>query len=54
VNLLKFPLRSLALSAQTMILCCSFASASFTSRNPSSLSVDRLNSKIYTICKAEI
>jgi len=34
-----------------MFLCYSFASASFTSRNPSSLSVDRLNSKVYTICR---
>ena len=37
-----------ALSAQMMLSCCSFASASFTSRNPSSLYVNRLNSKIYT------
>jgi len=37
-----------------MLLCCSFASASFTSRNPSSLSVDRLNSKIYTICRSSL
>ena len=32
-----------------MLLCCSFASASFTSRNPSSLCVDLLNSKIYDL-----
>jgi len=37
-----------------MLLCCSFASASFTSRNPSSLSVNPLNSKIYTICRASL
>ena len=36
-----------ALSAPMILLCCSFASASFASRNPSSLSVDRLHSKIY-------
>jgi len=35
-----------------MLLCCSFASASLTFRNPSSLSVDRSNSNIYTICRA--
>jgi len=29
-----------------MLLCCSFASTSFTSRNSSSLCVDCLNSKI--------
>ena len=34
-----------------MRLCCSFASASVTSRNPSSPSVNRLNSKIYPICR---
>jgi len=33
------------------LLCCSFASASFTSRNFLSLSVDCLNSKMYTICR---
>ena len=32
-----------------MLLCCSLASASFTSRNTLSLSVDRLNSKICTL-----
>ena len=37
-----------------MLLCCSFASASSTSRNPSSLSVDRSNSKIHTICRASL
>jgi len=37
-----------------ILLCCSFASASFTSRNHSPLSVDRLNSKIYTICRASL
>jgi len=41
-----------ALSAPMMILCCSFASASFTSGNPWCLSVDRAFSKIYTICGA--
>ena len=44
--------RAAALSATMILLYCSLASASFTSRNPSSLSVDRLNSKIYTICRA--
>jgi len=44
--------QSSALSAPIMLLCCSFASAFLTSRNSSSLSVDRLNSKIYTICRA--
>ena len=43
------------LSALIMLsLCCSFASAFFTSRIPSSLSVDRLNSKVYTICNASL
>jgi len=37
-----------------MLLCCSFASAYITSTNPSSLSVDRLNSKIYPICRASL
>jgi len=37
-----------------ILLCCSFASASFTSRNQSPLSVDRLNSKIHTICRASL
>ena len=48
--------RAAALSAPMMLLCCqcSFASAGFTSRNPSSLSVDRLNSKICTICTASL
>ena len=41
-----------ALSALMMLLRCSFASASFTSRNPLSLSVDHLNSKIYMISLA--
>jgi len=40
-----------ALSALMVLLCCSFASASFTFRNPLSLSVDRSNSKIYSICR---
>ena len=31
-----------------------FASASFTSRNLSSLSIDRLNSRIYMICRASL
>ena len=44
--------RPAGLSALMMLLYCSFASASFTSRNRSSLSVDCLNSKIYTICRA--
>jgi len=39
-----------ALSAPMTLLRCPFASASLTTWNPSSLSVDRLNSKIYTIC----
>ena len=43
-----------ALSAPMMLLCCSLTSASFTPRNPSSLSVDRLNSKIHTICRASL
>jgi len=34
-----------ALSALMILFCCSFTSASFASRNPSSLSVDCLNSK---------
>jgi len=38
------------LSAPMMLLCCSFASASFTSRNPSSLSLDRLHSNINIHC----
>jgi len=38
-----------ALSARMTLVCYSFASASFTYRNLSSLSVDRSNSKIYTI-----
>jgi len=37
-----------------MLLCCSFVSASFTSSNPSSLSVDYLDSNIYTICRASL
>ena len=40
---------AVTLSAPMMLLRYSFASASFTPTNPSSLSVDRLNSKIYTI-----
>ena len=43
-----------ALSTPMMLLCCSFSSASFTSRNPSSLFVDRSNSKIYLICRAPL
>jgi len=43
-------IRAAALSALMTLLCYSFASTSFTLRNSSSLSVDRLNSKIYTIC----
>jgi len=41
-----------ALSAPMMLLCSSFASATFTYRNPSSLCVESLNSKMYTICRA--
>jgi len=41
-----------ALSAAMMLSCCSCASASVASRNPSSLSVDRLNSQICTIFRA--
>ena len=37
-----------------MLLCCSLVSASFSSSNLSSLSVDRLNSKIYTICRSSV
>jgi len=37
-----------------MLLCCWFASASFTSRNPSSLSVDCLDSNIYMICRTSL
>jgi len=37
-----------------MLLCWSFACASFTSRNPPSLSVDCFNSKIFTICGASL
>jgi len=39
-----------------MLLCCSFASSSFTSRNPSesSLFVDRLGSIICTICRSSL
>ena len=43
-----------ALSAPMMLWCCLFATASFTCRNPSSLSVDCLNSKIYSICTASL
>jgi len=50
----NFHFGAAALSAPMMLLCCSFASASFTSRNPSSLSVDSLNSKICTICRASL
>ena len=41
-----------ALNTPMMLSCCSFASASFTSRNPSCLSVDCLNSNLYTIYRA--
>jgi len=47
VSVPKFPLWS---SAPMMLLCCSFASAFSTSRNHLSLSVDRLDYEIYTIC----
>jgi len=40
-----------ALTLLSMLWCCLFASALFNSRNPSSLSVDRLNSKICSICR---
>jgi len=43
-----------ALSAPMMLWCCPFASASFTCRNPSSLSVDCIISKIYSICRASL
>ena len=36
---------AVAVSALMILLCCSFASASFTSKNTSSLSVDSLNFK---------
>ena len=42
VNLLKFPLRSSSFERTMMLLCCSCASASLTSRNPSSPSVQIL------------
>jgi len=42
-----------ALSAPMILLCCSFASASFTFRNPSFLFVGHLNSKVYTIRSIE-
>ena len=58
VNLLKFPLWSIslgaALSTPMILLCCSFASAFFTYRNPSSLFVDSLNSKMYSICTSSL
>ena len=47
----RFHVGAAALSAPRMRVCCLFASDSFTSWNSSSLSVDRLNSKIYTIYK---
>jgi len=37
-----------------MLLCCSLASASFTFRNPSSLSVESLNYKMYTIYRSSL
>ena len=39
-----------AQNALMMSLCCSFASASFISKEPFSQSVDCLKSKIFTIC----
>ena len=45
---------SSALNAPIMLLCYAFASASFTSMNPSSRSVYRLISNIYTICRASL
>jgi len=53
-NLLKFPFRSSSLNALMLLLCCSFASASFTSRNTTSLSVDSLNSETHTVCRASL
>jgi len=53
-NLLKFPLWSSYLDALMLLLCCSFASASFTSRNTMSLSVDCLNFGIHTVCRASL
>jgi len=50
----NFHFEAAALSSPVMLEWCSFASASFTSRNPSSLLVDRLNSKIYTTCRASL
>ena len=48
----NFHVRAAAVSALIMLLCCSFVSASFTSRDPSSPSVDYSNSKMsYMICK---
>ena len=43
-----------ALSAPIMLLCYAFISASFASRNPSSLSVDSLHSQIHTICRSSL
>ena len=39
-------------NALAMILYCQFACASFTFRKPSSMLVDKLNSQIYSICRA--
>jgi len=47
LNQLTFPLLS-RFSERIMLLCYQFASASFASRIPSSLSVDRFNSISYT------
>ena len=41
--------RAAALSASMMLLCCSLASCSFTSRKSSFLSDDRLNSRMYGV-----
>ena len=46
------PVGKAALSAWMMFLCCSFASASFVSKKPSSLPVDHLNSNMKTLCFA--
>ena len=50
----NFHFEAAALSAPIMLLCCSFASAFSTSRNPTSLFVDRLNPNIYTIYRASL
>jgi len=54
VHLFKFPLWSSCSERTDDAFVLLIASASFTSRNPSSLSIVRLNSKIYSICKASL